>query len=96
MQAVVRRSILALVVIALIAGVAGLRAEVRLPPESVGFSADGLKAFQRTMRAGGRGQARRCHDARRTTRQARASTRSVQDLETRNRSQRTQSFAFSR
>jgi CubicO group peptidase (beta-lactamase class C family) len=43
---------LALVVTALIAGVAGLRADDLLAsPESVGFSADGLKALQRTMRA---------------------------------------------
>jgi CubicO group peptidase (beta-lactamase class C family) len=43
---------LALVVTALIAGVAGLRADDPLAsPESVGFSADGLKALQRTMRA---------------------------------------------
>ena len=52
MQALARRSMLALVVIALIGGAAGLRAEDPLAsPESVGFSADGLKAFQRTMRA---------------------------------------------
>ena len=43
---------LALVVTALIAGATGLRADDPLPsPESVGFSADGLKALQRTMRA---------------------------------------------
>ena len=43
---------LALVVTALIAGAAGLRADDPLAsPESVGFSADGLKALQRTMRA---------------------------------------------
>jgi CubicO group peptidase (beta-lactamase class C family) len=41
-----------LVVFALIVGAARLRAEDPLAsPESVGFSADGLKAFQRTMRA---------------------------------------------
>ncbi len=52
MQAVARRSMLALVVVALIGCGAGLLAEDRLaPPESAGFSADGLKAFQRTMRA---------------------------------------------
>ena len=52
MQAGARRSMLALVVIALIGGAAGVRAEDKLaPPESVGFSADGLKALQRTMRA---------------------------------------------
>ena len=39
-------------VIALIGGAAGLRADDPLAsPESVGFSADGLKTFQRTMRA---------------------------------------------
>jgi CubicO group peptidase (beta-lactamase class C family) len=43
---------LALVVIALIGGAAGLRAEDPLAsPESVGFSADGLRTLQRTMRA---------------------------------------------
>jgi CubicO group peptidase (beta-lactamase class C family) len=42
----------ALVVIALLGGAAGLRAETpRASPESVGFSADSLKALQRTMRA---------------------------------------------
>lgn len=52
MQALARRSMLALVVIALIGGAAGLGAEDQLAsPESVGFSADGLKVFQRTMRA---------------------------------------------
>jgi CubicO group peptidase (beta-lactamase class C family) len=52
MQVFTRRSMLALVVIALIGGAAGLRAEDPLAsPESVGFSANGLKAFQRTMRA---------------------------------------------
>ena len=52
MQALARRSMLALVVTALIAGAAGLRADDPLAsPESVGFSADGLKALQRTMRA---------------------------------------------
>ena len=52
MQAVVRHSLLVLVVIALTGGVAGLRAENPLvSPESVGFSADGLKALQRAMRA---------------------------------------------
>ena len=52
MQARVRRSMLALVVMALIGGAAGLRAEDPLvSPESVGFSSDGLKTFQRTMRA---------------------------------------------
>ncbi len=73
MQAVARRSMLTLVVIALIGGAAGLRAEDRLvSPESVGFSSDGLKTFQRTMRAlVDESQARRCHDARRPTRQGR-------------------------
>ena len=42
----------AFVVFALIGGAAGLRADDPLAsPESVGFSADGLKAFQQTMRA---------------------------------------------
>jgi CubicO group peptidase (beta-lactamase class C family) len=51
MNAVARRSLLVLVVIALGGGVAGLRAEHPLvSPESVGFSADGLKALQQTMR----------------------------------------------
>ena len=52
MQALARRSMLALVVIALIGGAAGVRADDPLAsPESVGFSADGLKAFQQTMHA---------------------------------------------
>src|SRR5262245_34269476 len=52
MQAVARRSMLALVVIALAVGVAGLRAaNPTVSPDSVGFSADGLKTLQRTMRA---------------------------------------------
>ena len=52
MQAFFHRLMLALVVIALIGGVAGLRADDALAsPESVGFSTEGLKAFQRTMRA---------------------------------------------
>jgi CubicO group peptidase (beta-lactamase class C family) len=43
---------LVLMVIALVGGAAGLRAEDRLvSPESVGFSSDGLKTFQGTMRA---------------------------------------------
>jgi CubicO group peptidase (beta-lactamase class C family) len=43
---------LALVVIALVVSAAGPRADSPLAaPESVGFSADGLKAFQKTMRA---------------------------------------------
>jgi CubicO group peptidase (beta-lactamase class C family) len=52
MDALARRSMLALVVITLIGGAASLRAEDPLAsPESVGFSTDGLKAFQRKMRA---------------------------------------------
>jgi CubicO group peptidase (beta-lactamase class C family) len=51
-QARGRRSRLVLLVIALIGGTAGLGAQDPVvSPESVGFSADGLKAFQRTMRA---------------------------------------------
>jgi CubicO group peptidase (beta-lactamase class C family) len=51
MQAVARPSMLALLVIALIGSAAGLGADNPLAsPESVGFSADGLKALQRTMR----------------------------------------------
>ncbi len=52
MQALARRSMLALVVITLIGVAPSLRAEDPLAsPESVGFSTDGLKAFQRKMRA---------------------------------------------
>jgi len=52
MQIVAQRSMLALVVIALLWGAAGLPAADPLAsPESVGFSADGLKTFQQTMRA---------------------------------------------
>ncbi len=52
MQVVVQRSMLVLMVIALVGGAARLPAEDRLvSPESVGFSSDGLKTFQRTMRA---------------------------------------------
>ncbi|RPH55471.1 MAG: class A beta-lactamase-related serine hydrolase [Acidobacteria bacterium] len=52
MQALARRSMLALVVITVIGVAASLRAEDPLAsPESVGFSTDGLKAFQRAMRA---------------------------------------------
>ena len=52
MQAIARRMMLALSLAALAGSGAGLRAETPLvPPESVGFSADGLKALQRTMRA---------------------------------------------
>jgi CubicO group peptidase (beta-lactamase class C family) len=51
MQAVARRSMLALVVAVVIGSAAGLRADDPIAsPESVGFSADGLKALQRTMR----------------------------------------------
>jgi CubicO group peptidase (beta-lactamase class C family) len=51
MQAVARRSMLALLVIALIGSAAVLGADHPMAsPESVGFSADGLKALQRTMR----------------------------------------------
>jgi CubicO group peptidase (beta-lactamase class C family) len=51
MQAVARRSMLALLVIALIGSAAVLGADNPLAsPESVGFSADGLKALQQTMR----------------------------------------------
>jgi hypothetical protein len=47
-----RRVMLAAVVIALIGSAAGPRADAPLAaPESVGFSADGLQTFQRTMRA---------------------------------------------
>jgi len=47
-----RRLILSLVVVELIGSAGGLRADAPLAaPESVGFSADGLKAFQKTMRA---------------------------------------------
>ena len=50
MQAVVQHPMLVLVAIALVA-VAGVRAENPLvSPESVGFSHDGLKALQQTMR----------------------------------------------
>ena len=52
MQALTRRFVLVLVVIALVGGTAGVQAQDKLAsPESVGFSADGLKALQRTMRA---------------------------------------------
>ena len=52
MQDFARRSMLALVVFALVEGIAGLRADDRLAsPESVGFSTNGLQEFQRTMRA---------------------------------------------
>ena len=52
MPALARRSISALVVIALLGGAPSLPAQVQLvAPDSVGFSADGLKLLQRTMRA---------------------------------------------
>src|SRR6476661_5568078 len=52
MHAFARQSMLALVVFAVVEGAAGLWAEDRLAsPESVGFSANGLQEFQRTMRA---------------------------------------------
>ena len=52
MQALPRRSVLVLVMTALLGGATGLRAEDPLAsPESVGFSTDGLKVLQRTMRA---------------------------------------------
>jgi CubicO group peptidase (beta-lactamase class C family) len=51
MKAVVRRSMLTLLAIVLIGSAAGLWADHPLAsPESVGFSADGLKALQQTMR----------------------------------------------
>ena len=51
MNALARRSMLILVVIALTGGDAGLGAEgPNVSPESVGFSADGLNALRRTMR----------------------------------------------
>ena len=52
MQARAQRSVLVLVMTALLGGPIGLRAEDPVvSPESVGFSTDGLKALQRTMRA---------------------------------------------
>ena len=52
MQALARRSVLVLMMSALLAGPIGLRAEDPVvSPESVGFSTDGLKTLQRTMRA---------------------------------------------
>src|SRR5438552_145457 len=52
MHALGRLSLLAVMVIALVAGAAGLGAkDTRALPESVGFSAEGLKTLQRTMRA---------------------------------------------
>ena len=52
MSALTRRSMRLLVVLALIGGAAGLpAADTLASPESVGFSADGLKALQQAMRA---------------------------------------------
>src|SRR5262247_4896742 len=52
MQAAARRVMLALVVIALVGGAPGLRAaNPTVSPDSVGFSTDGLKNLQKTMRA---------------------------------------------
>ena len=52
MQTLARRSVLVVVMTALLGIAAGLRAEDSvIAPESVGFSADGLKTLQRTMRA---------------------------------------------
>ena len=52
MQVLARRSVLVLVMTALLGRPSGLWAEhADVPPESVGFWTDGLKAFQRTMRA---------------------------------------------
>ena len=52
MQAIARGSMLVLIAIALAGGSTHLRAErVVVSPASVGFSADGLTALQRTMRA---------------------------------------------
>ena len=52
MEALPRRSVLVLVMAALLGGATGLRAEDPLAsPESVGFSTDGLKVLRRTMRA---------------------------------------------
>jgi CubicO group peptidase (beta-lactamase class C family) len=52
MKPLAGRSMLVLVVIALLGGAPGLPAQDQfVSPESVGFSADGLKTFQRTMRA---------------------------------------------
>ena len=52
MTALASRSVLVLVMTALLGGAIGLRAEDPLAvPESVGFSTDGLKTLQRTMRA---------------------------------------------
>ena len=52
MQALAQWSVLVLVITALLGSARGLRADDPLAsPESVGFSTDGLKTLQRTMRA---------------------------------------------
>ena len=52
MQGLARRSVLVLVTTALLGSALGLQAQDPLAsPESVGFAADGLKIFERTMRA---------------------------------------------
>ena len=52
MEALPRRSVLALVMAALLGGATCLRADYPLAsPESVGFSTDGLNVLRRTMRA---------------------------------------------
>ena len=52
MQALAQRSVLVLAMTALLGSPTGLRAEHPIvSPESVGFSTDGLKTLQRTMRA---------------------------------------------
>ena len=52
MQAIARRAMVGLAVLALLAGTARLLADDPVvAPESVGFSTDGLKVLQRTMRA---------------------------------------------
>jgi hypothetical protein len=52
MQALAQRSVLVLVMTALLGSPTGLRAEDPIvSPESVGFSTDGLRTLQRTMRA---------------------------------------------
>ncbi len=51
MRLFARQTVLAVAAVAVIGGVAGVRADDPLAsPESVGFSADGLKAFQQAMR----------------------------------------------
>jgi CubicO group peptidase (beta-lactamase class C family) len=98
MQALARRLMLAPVVIGLMAGAIGLRADPLTSPESVGFSTQGLKAFQRTMRA----MVDEGKLAGVTTLVARhgkvvyLDAYGVQDLETRKPVARDTSFAFSR